>query len=97
MSSSASRSPRVYGSPLVTWSPPLGADEYKIEWSRTRYPFTKAGSTVTPATSATLPLEPGTWYYRVRGIDLGMPTAAQEMVWSSVRKISVARPVFRIG
>jgi len=54
------------------------------------------GNTVTPATSATLSFPPGTWYYRVRGIDLGMPTGAQGMAWSSVRKITVVKPVFRI-
>ena len=97
MSSSASLSPRVYGSPLVTWSPALGADAYEIEVSRTHYPFTKAASGVTSATSITMTLPPGSWYYRVRGINLLMPTASQKMVWSSVRKLRVAKPVFRIG
>jgi hypothetical protein len=97
MSSSASRSPRVYGSPLVTWSPALGADGFEIQWSHTRYPFTRAGSIVTAATSAALPLAPGSWYYRMRGINLHMPTASQYLAWSSVRKLRVARPVFRIS
>ena len=95
-SSSASRSPLVYGSPLVTWSPALGANEYEIEWSRTRYPFAKAGSTTTPASSASLPVGTGSWYYRVRGLNLNMGSASQNMTWSSIRKLRVARPVFRI-
>ena len=96
VSVSATSSPRVYGWPLVTWSPALGADQYEIQFSNVRYPFTMIGNTVTPATSATLSFPPGTWYYRVRGIDLGMPTGAQGMAWSSVRKITVVKPVFRI-
>jgi len=96
VSSSASSSPRVYGSPLVTWSPALGADYYEIQYGSARYPFMASGDSVTGATSATLPLTPGTWYYRVRGIDLRMPSGAEGMAWSGIRKITVARPVFRI-
>ena len=35
--------------------------------ARTRYPWRTAGALQTPATSALLPLQPGTWCYRVRG------------------------------
>jgi hypothetical protein len=97
-SAAASRSPRVYGSStLVTWTPALAADGYEVQWSHTSYPFQQAGSTTTPATSAVLSLTPGTWYYRVRGIDTGLPTGAQGMAWSSVRKIKIAKPVFRLS
>jgi hypothetical protein len=95
-SMAAARSPRVYGTPLVTWTPVLGADGFEIQWSHKRYPFRKVGSLTTPATSALLSLEPGTWYYRVRGLNLKMPTAAQAMSWSSVRKVRIAKPVFRV-
>ncbi|MGC9974307.1 MAG: hypothetical protein ABSC36_02800 [Gaiellaceae bacterium] len=96
-SAAASRSPRVYGSStLVTWTPALAADEYEVQWSHTSYPFQQAGSVTTPGTSATLSLTPGTWYYRVRGLDLQMNPSAQSMAWSSVRKIKIAKPVFRL-
>src|SRR5204862_259161 len=29
-----------YGSPLVAWTPALGASVYEVQWSKTRYPFT---------------------------------------------------------
>ena len=97
-SAAASRSPRVYGSStLVTWTPALAADEYEVQWSHTSYPFQQAGSVITPGTSATLSLTPGTWYYRVRGLDLQMNPSAQSMAWSSVRKIKIAKPVFRLS
>lgn len=96
-SAAASRSPRVYGNtPLVTWTPALGAAQYEVQWSHTRYPFKAAGNLVTAATSATLSLYPRTWYYRVRGIDTGLPSGAQGMAWSSVRKVRIAKPVFRL-
>ncbi len=96
MSAMASRASRFYGTPLVTWTPVLGADVFELQWSRTRYPFQVAGKVVTPTASTVLSLRPGLWYYRVRGIDLQMPTAAQGMAWSSVRKLQLATPVFRV-
>ena len=92
------RSPRVYGStPLVTWTPALGADAYEVQWSRNHYPFRMAGSVTTAATSTLLSLAPGTWYYRVRGVDTSMPSAAQGMAWSSVRRLKIVKPAFRIS
>jgi hypothetical protein len=102
-------SPRVYGIPLVTWSPALGADGYELQVSRTRYPFQAYGRLYTAATSAyfsdavdlatsaPVSLTTGTWYYRVRGIDLQMPAGAQGMAWSSVRKVVIAKPVYRVS
>jgi len=97
-SAAASRSPRVYGSStLVTWTPALGADEYEVQWSHARYPFTKVGGSITSTTSAALSLKPGSWYYRVRGINTGLPSGVQGMAWSSVRKIRIAKPTFRVS
>ena len=31
--------PAFYGSPLVSWKPALGADEYQVQWSPSRYPW----------------------------------------------------------
>ena len=35
----AGAKPAFYGTPLVAWKPALGADEYQIQWSPTRYPW----------------------------------------------------------
>jgi hypothetical protein len=94
----ASKSPRIYGSStLATWTPAIGADTYEVQWGKSRYPFVAVGSVTTPATSATLPLSPGTWYYQVRGIDTNLPTGAQGMGWSSVRKLKIVKPSYRIS
>ncbi len=96
-STPAGQSLLIYGSPtLVTWEPALGADGYEVQWSKKSYPFMKAGNVTTPATSAALSLSPGTWYFRVRGLDSGLPTM-QGMAWSSVRKLKIAKPVFRLS
>jgi hypothetical protein len=88
--------PQVYGEPLVSWKPALGADRYEVQWSRRPYPWAKAGSVETPSTSASLPLRPGRWYYRVRGISLALPAGGRQMSWSDPVAIRVAKPTFRI-
>lgn len=93
-----------YGYPLIAWTPALGASAYEVQWSKSRYPFSpqpnpqnqNALGTMTGGTSAVLPLKAGTWYYRVRGFNLSLPTGAQQMSWSDPAKIVVAKPKFRV-
>jgi hypothetical protein len=93
-----------YGYPLVAWTPALGASAYEVQWSKTRYPFKPqpnplnqgALGTMTIGTAAVLPLQAGTWYYRVRGFNINLPTGAQQMSWSDPAKIVVAKPKFRV-
>ena len=101
--SATQATPRFYGNPLVAWTPALGASAYHVQWSKTRYPFKPEVSSVntegilTLGTSATLPLAPGTWWYRVRGVSFTLPTGAQFMGWSDPARIVVAKPTFRVG
>ena len=89
--------PVVYGTPLVAWKPALGADRYEVQWSRKAYPWTKAGTIETPATSALLPLaRAGVWHYRVRGISLALPVGGRQMSWSDPVAMRVSGPRFRI-
>jgi hypothetical protein len=88
--------PSVYGSPLVAWRPALGADRYEVQWSRKAYPWAKRGSVETPSTAANLPLTPGRWFYRVRGVSLALPEGGRQMTWSDPVAIRVTKPVFKI-
>jgi hypothetical protein len=88
--------PSVYGAPLVAWKPALGADRYEVQWSKSAYPWAKAGSLETPSTSITLPLTPGRWHYRVRGISLALPAGGRQMSWSDPVALRVAKPTFRV-
>jgi hypothetical protein len=93
---SASRpAPSFYGAPLVAWEPALGANEYEIQWSRTAYPWKRAGTITTPSTSALLPVTSGTWFYRVRGLNYSLPRKP-EMAWSAPVGIRSAKPVFAV-
>jgi hypothetical protein len=93
-----------YGNPLVAWTPALGASAYEVQWSKTRYPFTPqpnpqnqgALGTMTLGTSVVLPLPAGTWWYRVRGFNINLPTGAQQMSWSDPSRIVVAKPKFTV-
>ena len=93
---SAVQNATFYGRPLVAWAPALSADTYEVEWSKTAYPFTAAGSLMTPATSAILPLSTGTWYYRVRGFDYNLPTGSQMLSWSDTEQIVIVPPSFKV-
>ena len=86
-----------YGHPLVAWLPAPGADTYEIEWSPSRYPWRSIKRVqVDGGTAATLPLKPGTWWYRIRGINSALPDAHQYMSWSAPLRLTVAKPKFRL-
>ena len=89
-------SPRFYGAPLVAWLPTSSAHAYEIQWSRTKYPWRAAGMLATYSSSLMLPLTPGTWYYRVRGLDFLMTGSRPELSWSAPVRLIVTKPRFRI-
>ncbi len=99
---SALHNTAFYGQPLVAWQPALGASAYEVQWSKTKYPFVprKAASgakgIMTFATGIVLPVQAGTWWYRVRGFDYSLPSGAQQMTWSDPVKLVVAHPTFKI-
>jgi hypothetical protein len=100
---SAAKTSSFYGQPLIAWTPAFNADIYEIQYSKTQYPFrpeldprSSTKGFLTFSTSDVLPLSAGTWWYRVRGIDYNLPTGVQQMGWSSVQKIVVSKPKFKI-
>ena len=100
---SATAKPAFYGTPLVAWTAALSADVYAVQWSKTNSPFKPEADPATTAlgmmtlnTTALLPLEPGTWYYRVRGYNFALPLEGQAMSWSASQKIVVTRPTFTV-
>lgn len=97
LASAQTPKPAFYGSPLVSWQPALGASAYEVQWSKSRYPFKPAATPVlTFGTSATLQLTPGTWWYRVRGLNLGLPAGARAMGWSDPVALVVTKPKFAV-
>ena len=94
--SAKTRAPRFYGYPLVAWQPIVSAGQYEVQWSRKLYPWTTAGSQLTWSTSLTLPLAPGTWYYRVRGLDFLLSGSKPQMSWSDPARVVVAKPRFKV-
>jgi hypothetical protein len=89
--------PTFYRAALVGWEPAPGAIGYEVQWSKTRRPWkTASGEPVyTAATSLLLDsLTPGTWYYRVRGIDPYVRGPVKQMSWSAPVAIKIAKPTF---
>jgi hypothetical protein len=86
-----------YGRPLVAWLPVPGADTYEVEWSPTRYPWRAVKRIpVDGGTATMLPLKPGGWWYRIRGVSSALPEGHQTMAWSLPLQIRVAKPKFRL-
>jgi hypothetical protein len=88
--------PTVYGTPLITWEPALGADYYDVQWSKRLDPWTPVGSAQTAGTALTPSLAPGTWYYRVRGMNTSVPGNKPQMSWSDPASLKIAAPSFRV-
>jgi hypothetical protein len=87
--------PSFYRSPLVAWRAAKSATSYEVQWSRTTSPWVTKGFVTTASTSTLLDrLTPGTWYYRVRGIDPYVPGPIKQMAWSTPVKIKIAKPRF---
>ena len=95
LTSAARTTPSFYGTPLVAWESVLGAQEYEIQWSKSANPWRPLGSLVTAATSSLLPLEPGSWYYRVRGYNHSLLKRPQ-MAWSTPTPLKVSKPTFSV-
>jgi hypothetical protein len=96
LTSATNARPQFYGQPLTAWLPIMGADQYEVQWSKKVYPWKAAGSQLTWGTSMTLPLTPGTWFYRVRGIDFLMMGSKTQMSWSDPVRVVVTKPRFRV-
>jgi len=92
----SNRKPQFYGPPLAAWQPLVGADQYEVQWSPKAYPWKTAGMSRTFGTSVSLPLTPGTWFYRVRGIDFLMTGSKPQMSWSDPVRVVVTKPRFRV-
>ncbi len=90
--------PTFHSTPLIAWQPATGAITYDVEWAKDRlYPWRKAGTLQTHATSAVLPITTqGTWWYRVRGINPSLPTGAQNMTWSAPVALKITGNQFKV-
>jgi hypothetical protein len=96
LAAATSKRRTFYGAPLIGWTASRDANEYEVEWSRTAYPWRRTGNLYTFSTATTLPLKPGVWYYRVRGIDMSLPTGASTQAWSQPARIVIAKPKFKV-
>ena len=68
-----------------------------MQWSLRASPWKTAGSLKTPATAAMLNLEPGRWFYRVRGLDTTLTTLRYGMTWSDPQLVRITPRSFSVG
>ncbi len=93
----ASAKPSLYRGALISWVPAAGAIGYEVQWSKKSSPWKAAlAPAYTAATSLLVDtLAPGTWYYRVRGIDPYVPGPVKQMSWSAPVGITIAKPTLQ--
>jgi hypothetical protein len=89
--------PSFFGRVVVAWKPALGAHRYEVQWSHRASPWKTVGSQKSPATAAMLDLEPGRWFYRVRGLDTTLATLRYGMSWSDPQRVTIVPRRFRVG
>jgi hypothetical protein len=97
VSPATSSQPSFFGRIVVAWEPAPGATKYEIQWSKTKNPWKRAGRVVTPSSAAPLNLQPGVWYFRVRGIDKSIPSLSQGMTWSDPQYVRIRPRTFVVG
>jgi hypothetical protein len=84
-----------YGSPLVAWTASPAAAGYDVQWTRTPNQWSSTRQLRTFATSAILPVGPGTWWYRVRGVNDSLP-GNQDMRWTGPSRVKIVRPTLSV-
>ena len=94
--SATTNKPTFFGRALIAWKPAPGATRYQVQWSKRAVPFRPVGTAKTPATAMQLTLDPGVWYYRVRGIDGSLPTLNQGMTWSDPQYLKIAKTTYTV-
>ena len=88
--------PRFFGRVAVAWKPAPGATRYQVQWSKKAVPFRPVGGLTTPSTAALINPDPGVWHYRVRGLDMSLPTRNRGMSWSDVQYVKIEPRTFAV-
>ncbi len=88
--------PSFFGRVIVAWKPAPGATRYQVQWSKKANPFKALGTLTTRATADIMSLQPGVWYYRVRGVDGTLPTSQRGMTWSDPQYLKIVPRTFSV-
>ena len=86
---------RFYGAPLVAWTPSTGATNTTSSGA-TEQPVAGGRTDADGGHLGVLPLTPGTWYYRVRGLNPWLPKNAK-LRWSGPMRVQIAKPTFSVS
>ncbi|MGI9659581.1 MAG: hypothetical protein ACR2OD_11780, partial [Gaiellaceae bacterium] len=65
--------PSFFQRVVIAWKPAVAANKYEIQFSRKKKAWNTVKRKFTPGTQLQVRLTPGTWYYRIRGLDLSLP------------------------
>ena len=80
---------------VIAWKPAVAATKYEIQFSRKKRAWKTLKRKFTPGTQLQVRLPAGTWYYRVRGLDLSLP-GSPGLTWSEPVEVKMTAPTFSI-
>lgn len=87
--------PSFFQRVVVAWKPAVAATKYEVQFSRKKNAWKTLKRKFTAGTQLQVRLAPGTWYYRVRGLDLSLP-GNPGLTWSDPVQLKMVPPTFSV-
>ena len=93
--SASKQVPSFFQRIVVAWKPTVAATKYEVQFSKKKKVWKTLKRKFTVGTQLQVKLLPGTWYYRVRGLDLTLP-GRPGLTWSDPVQVTMIAPTFTI-
>jgi hypothetical protein len=87
--------PKFFQRIVIAWKPAVAATKYEVQFSKNKNAWNTLKRKFTVGTQLQVRLTPGTWYYRVRGLDLSLP-GRPGLTWSDPVEITMVAPTFTV-
>jgi hypothetical protein len=87
--------PEFFQRIVVAWKPAVAANKYEVQFSKKKKAWKTLKRKFTVGTQLQVKLAPGTWYCRVRGLDLSLP-GSPGLAWSDPVEVEMVAPTFTI-
>ena len=87
--------PEFFQRIVAAWKPAVAANKYEVQFSKKKKAWKTLKRKFTVGTQLQVKLAPGTWYYRVCGLDLSLP-GSPGLAWSDPVEVEMIAPTFTI-
>ena len=87
--------PSFFQRVVVAWKPVATARKYEIQFSKKKRAWKTLKRKFTAGTQLQVRLSPGTWFYRIRGLDTSLP-GSPGLSWSEPVELKMVPPTFSV-